>query len=311
MGLSELVHTSKWKAFMAKLYGWGAAVVIVGALFKIQHYPGAGLFLAIGLLTEATIFFFSAFEPLKEEPDWKLVYPQLDPNYTGPGFEGITVGNMGGGYIGGGAGGSTEGVSYGGGYAGGGVGGGVGGGTGLTQFDKMMSNAGITPELFERLSDGLKKLSDTTAHLNSLSDMALTTNEYTGTIRKANESLMNLSQSYLQTAKAMSDTSSAYQVIGESSKNIETGGKTYQEKLESLNKNLSALNAVYELQLRGANDHVKNSEVIHKDIEGMMKNLSDSAGDTIKYRDQVSKLNENLSALNNVYGNMLAAMNVK
>jgi gliding motility-associated protein GldL len=284
MGLSELVHTSKWKAFMAKLYGWGASVVIVGALFKIQHYPGAGLFLAIGLLTEATIFFFSAFEPLKEDPDWKMVYPQLDPNYTGPGFEGLTVG---------------------------GGGGGIGGGGGFTEFDKMLSNAGITPELFDRLSQGLKKLSDTTTNLNSLGDLSLTTNEYAGTIKKANESLMNLSQSYVQSAKVITDSNTVYQNLSESSKTIEVGGKTYQEKLESLNKNLSALNAVYELQLRGANDHVKNSEAIYKDIQGMMKDLSGSAGDTQKYREQVTKLNENLSALNNVYGNMLAAMNVK
>jgi len=62
MALSEIVHTSKWKAFMAKLYGWGASVVIIGALFKIQHYPMAGLLLSIGLITEAVIFFFSAFE---------------------------------------------------------------------------------------------------------------------------------------------------------------------------------------------------------------------------------------------------------
>ena len=91
MGLSEIVHTSKWKAFMSKLYGWGASVVIIGALFKIQHYPLAGLFLSVGLITEAVIFFFSAFEPLKEEPDWKLVYPQLDPNYSGEdiGFAGV------------------------------------------------------------------------------------------------------------------------------------------------------------------------------------------------------------------------------
>ena len=62
---------------MAKLYGWGAAVVILGALFKIQHWPGAGIMLTIGLLTEAFIFFFSAFEKPHEEPDWSLVYPEL------------------------------------------------------------------------------------------------------------------------------------------------------------------------------------------------------------------------------------------
>ena len=66
-----------WKQFMAKLYGFGAAVVIVGALFKIQHWPGASYMLTAGLGTEAVIFFFSAFEPPHEEVDWSLVYPEL------------------------------------------------------------------------------------------------------------------------------------------------------------------------------------------------------------------------------------------
>jgi gliding motility-associated protein GldL len=284
MGLSELVHTSKWKAFMSKLYGWGASVVIIGALFKIQHYPMAGLFLSIGLCTEAVIFFFSAFEPLKEEPDWKLVYPQLDPSYSG---EAIGFSDTFGGAVGG------------------------GGGAGLSQFDKMLSDAGITPEVFDRLSAGLKKLTETTNNFNAMGDLAATTNEYTSTIRKANESLMNLSESVKQTARSMTDSGAVYQAISESSKNIETGGKSYHEKLEVLNKNLSALNAAYELQLRGANDHVKSSDVIYKGIEALMKDLSGSADDTKKYREQVLKLNENLSSLNNVYGNMLAAMNIK
>ena len=62
---------------MAKLYGIGASIVILGALFKIQHIPGGGLMITLGLATEAIIFFFSAFEPLHEELDWTLVYPEL------------------------------------------------------------------------------------------------------------------------------------------------------------------------------------------------------------------------------------------
>src|SRR6188768_3603938 len=77
MGLTEITQGKKFKKFMVKLYGWGASVVIVGALFKIQHYPGAGLMLVIGLSTEAVIFFFSAFEPPHEDVDWSLVYPEL------------------------------------------------------------------------------------------------------------------------------------------------------------------------------------------------------------------------------------------
>ena len=75
----EKVTEAKWyKLMMPKLYGWGAAVVILGALFKIEHYPGASIMLAAGLGTEAVIFFFSAFEKNPDpDPDWSLVYPEL------------------------------------------------------------------------------------------------------------------------------------------------------------------------------------------------------------------------------------------
>lgn len=73
-----------WKSFMAKLYGWGAAIVIVGALFKIEHWEGASEMLIIGLGTEAFIFFMSAFEPPHKEPKWELVYPELADDEAGP-----------------------------------------------------------------------------------------------------------------------------------------------------------------------------------------------------------------------------------
>jgi gliding motility-associated protein GldL len=65
------------KKVMGFLYGMGAAVVIVGALFKLMHWPGAGPMLVIGLLTEAAIFALSAFEPVEKDLDWSLVYPEL------------------------------------------------------------------------------------------------------------------------------------------------------------------------------------------------------------------------------------------
>jgi len=85
MGLGANITEAKWyKTMMPKLYGWGAALVIIGALFKIEHLPGASIMLILGLSTEAIIFFFSAFEKTHVEPDWSLVYPELahmeDPN---------------------------------------------------------------------------------------------------------------------------------------------------------------------------------------------------------------------------------------
>jgi hypothetical protein len=64
MGITEIVQSSGWKSFTAKLYGFGASIVIVGALFKIQHWPGAGVALdRQDCSLKPSSFFFSAFEP--------------------------------------------------------------------------------------------------------------------------------------------------------------------------------------------------------------------------------------------------------
>jgi gliding motility-associated protein GldL len=295
MSLAELVQSSGWKNFIAKLYGLGASVVIIGALFKIQHWPFAGTMLTIGLCTESIIFFFSAFEPLHEEVDWTLVYPELAgipeeegelPAHAASGKH--RGGGGGGGYIGGGAGSAA-----------------------LAKFDEMLEKAEITPDLFQKLGVGMKKLSESTANINAMGDVSAASAKYMNTIQSADDSLGKLADSYKSTAKIINETGSNYKNIADSLSVIEVGGKSYQQQLESLNKNLSALNAAYELQVKGAGEHTKESDALYKGLQGLMKDLTDSAGDTKKYREQITKLNDNLTALNNVYGNMLAAMNVK
>jgi gliding motility-associated protein GldL len=293
MSLAELVQSSGWKNFIAKLYGLGASVVIIGALFKIQHWPFSGTMLTIGLCTESIIFFFSAFEPLHEEVDWTLVYPELAGV---PEEEGELPAH--GKHRGGGGGG--------GGYVGGGA-----GSAALAKFDEMLEKAEITPDLFQKLGGGMKKLSEATANMNAMGDVSAASTKYMNTIKTADESLGKLADSYQSTAKVINETGSNYKNIADSLSVIEVGGKSYQQQLESLNKNLSALNAAYELQLKGAGEHNKESDALYKGVQSLMKDLADSAGDTKKYREQVSKLSDNLTALNNVYGNMLAAMNVK
>lgn len=65
------------KKLMNMVYGLGAAVVIIGALFKIMHWPYGNLMLIIGLVTEAVVFAISAFESVDDDLDWSLVYPEL------------------------------------------------------------------------------------------------------------------------------------------------------------------------------------------------------------------------------------------
>ena len=288
MSLAEIVQSSGWKNFIAKLYGLGASVVIVGALFKIQHWPLAGLMLTVGLLTEAVIFFFSAFEPLHEEVDWSLVYPEL----AGIPTEG-EIGNRGGR---------------------GGSGGGYGGGSGavaLAKFDEMLEKAEISPDLFMKLGGGMKKLSDSTANMSAMSDVSEASSRYANTVNSANDTLSRLTESFQSTTRVINDAGSSYRNMADSLSAIESGGKSYQQQLEIVNRNLSALNAVYEMQRQGADEHMRQTDSLYKGIQSLVNDLTSSAGDTKQYREQISKLNDNLSALNNVYGNMLTAMNVK
>ena len=181
MSLAELVQSSGWKNFISKLYGLGASVVIIGALFKIQHWPLAGTMLTIGLLTEAVIFFFSAFEPLHEEIDWSLVYPELAGIPEDDTIE-LSAGSR---YQGAGSGG-----------AGGGA-----GSVALAKFDEMLEKAEITPDLFQKLGVGMKKLGESTANINSMGDISAASAKYMNTINTANDSLGKLSESYQSTAK--------------------------------------------------------------------------------------------------------------
>ncbi len=318
MNMSEIVQSSGWKNFMAKLYGWGAALVILGALFKINHWPMATLMLIVGMGTEVIIFFFSAFEPMHEEVDWTLVYPELAGISDDDDFMPDTREER-----------KTSGSG------------------GFGKLDEMLQNAEITPELFEQLGKGLKNLNQTTQNIMNVADAANATNQFVDNLQAASESVSSMTESYGESAQKLSSSveglvgsyNQSAEMIGESGKNlseqladandnflnnyknieekiqanielIANGNQTYNEKLETLNKNLSALNSVYELQLQSTNDHVQTSKTLFGEMNDIMGNLKGSVDETNVYREEIAKLNQNLAALNNVYGNMLSAMNM-
>lgn len=307
MGLAELTQTKGWKNFMSKLYGIGAAIVIVGALFKIQHWPGAGPALIAGLTIEALIFLFSAFEPLHEELDWTLAYPEL----AGLSEEDeIEIDKP------------KKKVQS--------------DGSGLAMFDEMISKAGGAA-LFTKLGDNLNNLSKKAGDIADISQATLATKEYSDSMKSASTSINKFSSSYQESANALSaaatksaetlsysvdgladsyqkassnvmkandDLVGTYKRLSESMdvkvdfSSVTAGNNSYNEQITKLNKNLSALNAIFELQLEGG-------------LEEMMEDLSGAVTEGKKYKDEVARLSKRIGALNTVYGNMLSAMNVK
>jgi gliding motility-associated protein GldL len=261
-----------WKKFMAKLYGFGAAVVIVGALFKIMHWPFAGPMLVVGLSTEALIFIFSAFEPIHEDPNWELVYPELALGHSDDlDHDALPAGR-----------GKNN------------------GGTGITaELDKMLEEAKIDGQLLERLGDGMRALGENAAQLKGVTSAAAATDSYVTSLQAASDKVSSLSEAYERASVSISGMTSTTQE-----------GESFGEQMQKVSKNLAALNNVYELQLKGSSSHLEATEKFQQQVTDMMANLSASVEDTRLYKENMAMLSKNLTDLNSVYGNMLKAMTI-
>lgn len=279
MSLNERIETivngPVFKKLMTKIYGFGASLVVIGTLFKIQHWPGSGFFLASGLITESIIFFFSAFEKGDDEP--------ASPHITGGNNNAVSE------WI------PTTEITQ---YSSGGVTTGVmagGNSLALAKFDELLVNAEISPDMFMKLGEGLRKLGESTEGLVSLNDVSEASNKYVQTIKSADESLSKLVKTYETTITKVSVKSAfKYDSIANSLTVIEQEAKTYSQELQSMNSTISSLHNAYKLQKKGADEYLKE--------------MSETATESKRYREQMKELNENLTQLNKVYGNMLSAM---
>jgi len=200
-------NSKKFKNLMAKLYGIGAAIVILGALFKLMDWPGAGAMLTIGLSTEAIIFFFSAFEKPHEDPDWSLVYPELaymkDPDDK--------------------ASSSPK--------------------TPVQELDNMLENANVDQALITRLGDNLRSFNETVEGVNKSMDAVSATGDYSDQMREAARKLAEMNTYYdlqLKTMQNMGNSvsdSEKFQVeISKLGANLEALNKMYANMLSAMNK---------------------------------------------------------------------------
>lgn len=196
---------------MAKLYGWGAAVVILGAMFKILHLPGADLMLVVGLTTEAVIFFFSAFEKPHEEYDWTLVYPELAGMEDDESYEE----------------GSSRSLSA------------------SQELDKMLEDAKIDGELIESLGNGLRKFGDAANRLNDTSEAAAATKEYEEQLTLASKNMESLNALYAVQLESSANHMETQNTLMEKLNSSLEGSEKLSGEVNSLVANMAQLNNVY------------------------------------------------------------------
>lgn len=308
--LDNLVRSKGYKNFMSKLYGWGAAVVIIGALFKINHWPGGTIMLIIGMGTETVIFFLSAFEPLHVEWDWSLVYPELAGMNLEDQSEQLEGGNEESGEnlipqtkL------SSDPLTQ--------------------QLDKMLADAKIGPELIERLGEGMQNLADSANSLNNMTTAVAATDKFVTNMDVAANAAGELSEAYKRTteninndlnlstgySESLKDATAAVtslsSIYRETAETLKMGDSSYVDELKRMATSLSSINAMYEIQLQNSTSQLEATKEVQERIQNMVTNFADSAEGVLKYKEQVDALTRKVSELNQVYGNMLAAMQTR
>ena len=327
MSIYKIVRSKGYKKSMAALYGIGAAIVIMGALFKIIHAKGADLMLIVGMTTEALIFFFSSFEPLHKEFDWAIVYPELG-QAEGANGNGKPKGNV------------------------------------TQQLDKMLSDAKIGPELIESLASGMRNLSDNARKLSTITDAAAVTEGYVANISKAKDAMQNLAGVYEKSADVIVSTSDmqarimqevvekqkehAQKVQETLSSTTEMQAKSAQELFEvqkqhaqKLQTTLSTTSELQEKRVQELYDLQKEQtqKLLEVQVQSVQKvgqiqeqgtqaiqdyykrieenttklsnSMNDAAVEAQNYKQEVDKLAKNMAQINAIYANMLAAMTTK
>ncbi|PAW95509.1 gliding motility protein GldL [Mucilaginibacter sp. MD40] len=256
---------------ISNIVSWGATVVIIGLLFKIQHWPYGGTFISIGLLAEALLFFILGFQREEKEIDWTRAYPELNEDYNGelPKVSARPV-----------AAPVSAGFSN------------------TAALDKMLEDAKIGPELIGSLGEGLRTFGDKVNAISRVTDAGDATIAFTNKVKQATASYDNLSNAFDRASANLAEMAST---------NIDT--KAYHEQVNNLAKNLSSLNAVYELELQDSSAHLKSMNKFYQNLSLTMSNFNESLEDSKQFKDEVGRLAKNLASLNAIYGNMLTAMN--
>jgi gliding motility-associated protein GldL len=282
------------KQKLAAAYSLGASVVIIGAMFKILHLPYAGQMLGIGMSVEAFLFALGIFDQPHKDYEWDKVYD----------FEGNSNALISGDI-------STQ---------------------KQNQSSEIVSNSSrsvglnysetINDEDVKKLSEGIKNLTTTAQQFSSLSNVVGATDLFVKNIEGAVQSTQKFVKNQDSLNVATGLLSNSYQGISDGMEVVEKNTKLYAGKVDNINKNLSSINSIYEIQLKniqaqteGITQQTERLRTVNEelnaivgDVQKMKSATTLAVVETENYKDGTTKLAKQIADLNHVYGNMLNAL---
>jgi gliding motility-associated protein GldL len=270
-------ETKSGKYIKNFIIGLGAAIVLIGALAKIQHWPIANFMLPVGMITEAFIFTLLGILPPHKDYYWERYYPNLDENphveayRKGVKFQKPAPITLGGG--------------------------GNSGTTATASLDKMLEEAQINPANLRRLNENFTRFGQTVEQMKDITDVTAATGAYTTAARETATALGEMKTTFQGATQTMGVFNNASQDAAK-----------FHQQVTVLTQNLGSLNQIYEVELQDANNHLKAMNKFYSTLLNASDSMAASAEDAKAAREQIGALARNLTNLNNIYGNMLSAM---
>ena len=306
MSSQETVKKSAWAKFMhwyesyqgkkvvGAVYSLGASVVIVGALFKIMHFPGAGVMLTVGMGIEALLFAIGCLDKPHADFHWENVFPQL----MGHGAEPELLEELQ----------SRPRPTL--------LGAGVDGGK------KSADVPVIDEKAVEALKAGIANLTKTANQLSELGTVAVATNKLNERLDAAGVAAEQFVVAGKVIGEKGSELSATYAQVNADMQKVVAGTKTYETQVKAISTHLNSLNAVYELQLKSLQSQVEAYKAQTEKVTGAtaqvdalaanVKAMIDVAEAAKKsqeaYAAGAKQLAGQVADLNKVYGNMLNAL---
>ncbi len=299
----RFLKSDSGQRFFNFAYSIGAAVVILGALFKILHLPWGNTILTIGMGTEVLMFVLTAFDKPEKEYHWEEVFPVLasqNPEDR-PDF------NTGGGIFIGGSGGG-EGYEDGEGYEGGGdVSVSVAeakGAVGLPQGVNLSEADTLS------LSESIAKMAAASDQLSRMAELTDATQQYLTQMSAISEQMQKLQVTTTALNEVSETLLGSYRAITDNSQNITDSSTGYVDQMQALNQNISGLNTIYEIQLKSISSQLDNIDRVNRGLKDIRDMYEKSAAESAHYCDETEKMARYMKQLNSVYEKMIKAMTV-
>lgn len=292
--IADFLGSYRGKTIFNFFYGFGASLAILGTMFKLLHLDGANIMLAVGLSTEVFIFALSAFEPPFRTYRWDEVFPVLRtrnpedrPNFSGAGpvYSGnpqpapSTPGNW----------------------------------SQVTPGQAVQSY-GIPPQIqlsdddAQTLSESIKRMGEAVHQLNNMTEITRVTEKYLAQLSDMADNLNRFGSATASLTEVSNVLLDSYKSISDNSSDISSNSRGYVEQMGTLNKNLSGLNTIYEIQLKSISSQIDTIDRVNNGLLHIRNMYEGSMEDSVRFKKETEAMAENLANLNRVYTRMLEAM---